>query len=70
MQRVRIDLLSDNEIQNRTCSRFSTTIMLQTFLTFAMCRPNINAFVLQNSSHNLNANSSSTLLKNNSKVGQ
>ena len=25
MQRVRIDLLSDKEIRNRTCSRFSTT---------------------------------------------
>ena len=59
MQRVRKDHLSDEEIQNWTCSR-SSTIMVQNFSqTFAIYRPNNNVFVLQNSLYNVYVNSSS-----------
>ena len=47
MQRVRKDLLSDEEIQNWNCSCFST-IMPQNFSqTFAIYSSNNNVFVLK-----------------------
>ena len=70
MHRVRKDHLSDEEIQNRTCSR-SSTIMVQNFSqTFAIYRPDNNVFVFQNSMYNVYVTSSSTKLKNNFKVGR
>ena len=67
MHHVRTDVLSDKEIQNRNCSRFSTIILYNFSQTFAIYRPNNNVFVLQNSLNNLCVNSSSTNLKNNCK---
>ena len=68
MHRVRKNHLSDEEIQNRTCSR---SIMVQNFSqTFAIYRPDNNVLVLQNSLYNVCVNSSSTKLKNNCEIGQ
>ena len=70
MHRVRKDHLSDEEIQNRTCSR-SSTIMVQNFSqTFVIYIPDNNVSVLQNSMYYVSVNSSSTKLKNNCNFGR
>ena len=86
MHRVRKDHLSDEEIQNRTCSRSSSTKLLSNFCQskiglalvlvvqnsqiFAIYRPDNNVLVLQNSLYNVCVNSSSTKLKNNCNFGR